>query len=154
VPAPERSRRASSPPAAAGYSGTPLAGKLGVKAGDRVLLWRAPAGWEIPELPQGVLVVRTGRQADVVIAFARAAGDVVRDVERLGRVVAPNGSLWLAWPRRAGGHVSDITDNLLREIALPLGLVDVKVAALDHDWSALKFMWRQERRRLPAGGTA
>jgi hypothetical protein len=64
----------------------------------------------------------------------------------LSLLITDNGSLWLAWPRRAGGHESDITDNLVREAALPLGLVDVKVAALDHDWSSLRFVWRKELR--------
>jgi hypothetical protein len=71
----------------------------------------------------------------------------------LSLLITTNGSLWLAWPRRAGGHESDITDNLVREAALPLGLVDVKVAALDHDWSSLRLVWRKELRpgRVSAG---
>ena len=64
----------------------------------------------------------------------------------LGRRAFPDGAIWLAWPRRAGGHDSDITDNVVRAHALPLGLVDVKVAAIDADWSALKLVWRKERR--------
>ena len=60
--------------------------------------------------------------------------------------IFPAGSRWVAWPRRAGGHQSDITENLLREHALPLGIVDTKVAAIDTDWSGLKFMWRRENR--------
>jgi hypothetical protein len=61
-------------------------------------------------------------------------------------MMQPNGSLWLAWPRKAGGHTSDISDNEIRRVVLPLGLVDVKVAALDVDWSGLKIMWRKELR--------
>ena len=64
----------------------------------------------------------------------------------MARRLAPAASLWLAWPRRAGGHHSDLTDQLLRDVLLPFGLVDVKVAALDHDWSGLKFVWRRQRR--------
>jgi hypothetical protein len=82
----------------------------------------------------------------VVVAFFRRALELAGEVERLGRVIMPGGSLWLAWPRRAGGHASDITDNVIRQIVLPLGLVDVKVAALDHDWSGLKVVWRKELR--------
>jgi len=67
------------------------------------------------------------------------------------RALRADGSLWIAWPRKAAGHVSDISDNALREIVLPVGLVDVKVAALDEHWSALKFVWRRERRsKLPS----
>jgi len=61
-------------------------------------------------------------------------------------MITVDGSLWIAWPRRAAGHISDITDNVVRNVALPLGLVDVKVAALDEDWSALKFVWRKKLR--------
>ena len=132
--------------ATAGYSSTPLARKLGVKANQRLLFYGAPAGWTIDGLPDGVSVLRRARQADVVVAFFRDALDVGREVGRLGEIIRPAGSLWLAWPRRAGGHTSNITDNVLRQIVLPLGMVDVKVAALDDDWSALKFVWRKELR--------
>ena len=64
----------------------------------------------------------------------------------LAERIFPAGSLWIAWPRRAGGHRSDITENGLRDHALPLGIVDIKVAAIDEDWSGLKFMWRRENR--------
>jgi hypothetical protein len=69
-----------------------------------------------------------------------------RAMAGLGDAVFPDGALWAAWPRRAGGHDSDITDAVVREVALPLGLVDVKVAALDEDWSGLKLVWRKARR--------
>lgn len=69
-----------------------------------------------------------------------------REVEGLSRIIVADGSLWAAWPRRAGGHRSDISDNAIREAVLPLGLVDVKVAALDDDWSGLKMMWRTAQR--------
>jgi hypothetical protein len=133
-------------PDGAGYSGTPLARKLGVKAHQCLLIYAAPPGWAVPELPEGVSVVTTGERAEVVVAFFRHALELASEIERLGRVIMPAGSLWLAWPRRAGGHTSDITDNVIRQIVLPLGLVDVKVAALDHDWSGLKVVWRKELR--------
>lgn len=136
-------------PSSAGYSGTPLARKLGVKSGQHLLLHSAPRGWSLPGLPDGVSVGTKADRADVVVAFFDEAAALAAQIERLGQVVFPNGSLWLAWPRRAGGHSSDITDNVVREIVLPLGLVDVKVAALDHDWSALKIVWRKEHRRSP-----
>jgi hypothetical protein len=129
-----------------GYSGTPLAKKLGVKPNQRVLLRTAPRGWTVPGLPAGAKIIRGGDQADVVVAFFREAVEMAREVPALGQLIAPDGLLWLAWPRRAGGNTSDITDNVVREIVLPTGMVDTKVAALDQDWSALKFVWRKELR--------
>jgi hypothetical protein len=135
------------PGPAPGYSGTPLVRKLGVKPHQRVLLHAAPTGWTIDGLPEGVSTVRRARHADLVVAFFRDAAELAAEVGQLGEVMRPAGSLWLAWPRRAGGHSSNITDNVLREIVLPSGMVDVKVAALDQDWSALKFVWRKELRK-------
>lgn len=87
--------------------------------------------------------------ADVVIAFCRTPEDLATAIAAYGRVIYPAGALWIAWPRRAAGHRSDVTDNLIRDQALPLGLVDTKVAALDTDWSALKLVWRKDRRSSP-----
>ena len=128
-----------------GYSGTPLAKKLGIKPGHRLALVRAPDGWAVPDLPDGV-TTGTPDGADVVIAFFRAYAELDTEVEGLGRAVFPDGALWVAWPRRAGGHESDITENGIRDAALPLGLVDTKVAAIDDDWSGLKLVWRRVKR--------
>jgi hypothetical protein len=130
-----------------GPAATPLVGKLGIKAGHRVLLCGAPQSWEIEDLPPGVTVTESATAADVVLAFFFGAGELAAEIDRLAGVIMPDGCLWVAWPRRAGGHTSDITDNVVREIVLPRGLVDVKVAALSDDWSGLKIVWRQERRR-------
>jgi hypothetical protein len=132
----------------AGYSGTPLAKKLGVKPGGVVALLDAPSDWSIPDLPPDVKVKRGRRAtlaADVVVAFCRASSDVAEVAARAASLPA-NAALWVSWPRKAAGHVSDVTDNLLRELLLPVGVVDVKVAALDDDWSGLKFVWRKENR--------
>lgn len=135
---------------AAGYSGTPLAKKLGVKPGSLVTLLDAPTGWSIPELPPEVEVTRPRRltfaDADVIVAFCRTCADVAQLATAVPSLSA-NAALWLAWPRKAAGHVSDVTEDLLRELLLPMGVVDVKVAALDNDWSGLKFLWRKENRR-------
>ena len=132
---------------AAGYSGTPLAQKLGVKEGHRVLLVGAPREWSINDLPSRVKVVRRrGSVADITIAFFRDAASLHRAIESLSTTITPDGSLWIAWPRRAGGHESDITDNVVRAAVLPLGPVDVKVAAIDEDWSGIKAVWRKELR--------
>jgi hypothetical protein len=146
---------AGTPSAGAGhrdYSGTPLAQKLGIKPDQRVLLRAAPRGWTVPDLPAGAKIIRGGDQADIVLAFFREAVEMARAVSTLGQLIAPDGFLWLAWPRRAGGHTSDITDGVVREIVLPTGMVDTKVAALDQDWSALKFVWRKELRTTMCSG--
>jgi hypothetical protein len=131
-----------------GYSGTPLARKLGVRAGQRVTLLHAPDGWLVGELPEGVRVVRRRSTAasDVVVAFFGGLTALETAAPSLARAIVPDGALWLAWPRRAGGHHSDITDNAIRAAVLPIGLVDVKVAALSDDWSGLKTVWRKELR--------
>jgi hypothetical protein len=80
--------------------------------------------------------------ADVIVAFVRSAGDLAQRLPSLAERIFPAGALWIAWPRRAGGHVSDLTDDVVRRHVLPLGLVDVKVAAIDADWSGLRVVWR------------
>ncbi len=131
----------------AGYSGTPLARKLGIRPGASVALVDAPPGWSIPDLPDGVAVVALLDGAhDVVLAFLRERTVLLEQLPALRQAIHRDGSLWIAWPRRAAGHRSDITENGLREDVLPCGLVDTKVAALDEDWSGLRFVWRRELR--------
>ena len=134
------------PPAMAGYSGTPLWRKLTIKPGHVVCLVNAPPEWEL-ELPDGVTLRRrlTG-QPDLVLAFFTADRALQRRLPGLLQATASDAGIWIAWPRKATGHVSDINENRLRELILPTGLVDVKVAALDEDWSGLKFVWRKELR--------
>jgi SAM-dependent methyltransferase len=133
----------------AGYSGTPLVRKLGVKPGHALALLGAPPGWGIEDLPEGVLPRTRARGTfDVIVAFFGRREEIERRLPVLLRVLRPDGGLWIAWPRRAGGHESDITEGALREILLPTGLVDVKVAALDKDWSGLRFVWRRELRAM------
>ncbi|CAN5341996.1 hypothetical protein BH11ACT4_BH11ACT4_15660 [soil metagenome] len=129
----------------AGYSGTPQLKKLGIVAGTRLDVIGAPAGWAFEAEPVDA-VRRVEGSVDVIVAFAPTAADVERLVPLLGDRIRPAGALWIAWPRKAGGHASDVTENLLRDVALPLGLVDVKVAAVDADWSGLKLVWRKELR--------
>jgi hypothetical protein len=81
-----------------------------------------------------------------VVAFFNDGASLRREIPSLAEAITLDGSLWIAWPRKAAGHQSDLTDNVVRAAALPLGLVDVKVAALDDDWSALKMVWRKELR--------
>jgi hypothetical protein len=131
----------------AGYSGTPLVRKLGIKAEHTVALLGAPSDWQIDELPDGVLPRRQVRgRFDVIVAFFVRCAQLERRLPTLIAALYADGGLWVAWPRKAAGHESDISENALREIILPTGLVDVKVAALDADWSGLKFVWRKELR--------
>lgn len=131
----------------AAYSATPLVKKLGVKEGHTVALVGAPDAWSIAGLDPTVTIRRDLRgRADVVIAFVRTRAELRRRTPRLVEAVGAQGSLWLAWPRKAGGHVSDVTEQSLRDELLPSGLVDTKVAALDDDWSGLRFVWRRELR--------
>jgi hypothetical protein len=129
--------------------GRPQAVKLGLRAGQRVYLHHAPPGWDLADPPAGLTDAGRDGPADLIIAFFTAAGEIAGELDGLGRRIYPAGALWIAWPRRAGGHRSDITDNVIREHALPMGLVDVKVAAIDDDWSGLRLVWRTENRGKP-----
>jgi Protein of unknown function (DUF3052) len=131
---------------AAGYSGTPQARKLGLKPGQRVALDHPPARWRLTEPPPELTPVEAREPADVVISFFGAARELPDRLPGLVKRIYPAGALWVAWPRRAGGHHSDITDNVIREQALPLGVVDVKVAAIDDDWSGIRLVWRLANR--------
>jgi hypothetical protein len=139
---------------AAGYSGTPLAKKLGVRAGEELLLIGAPPGWSVAGLPEGVRTAAEAhgaraREADLIVAFHADLATLRESIPALAPRVFPAGAIWVAWPRRAGGHDSDIREQDIRDIALALGLVDVKVAALDQEWSGLRLVWRRERRATP-----
>jgi hypothetical protein len=133
-----------------GYPGSPQSRKLGLKPGQRVTLDQPPAGWSLRDAPDGLLAPGADGAADVIVAFFRAASEIAERLPELARRVFPAGALWAAWPRRAAGHDSDITDNVVRTHALELGLVDVKVAAIDDDWSGLRLVWRAGNRGTPA----
>ena len=120
--------------------------KLGLRDGLRVAIDKAPAAWALQDPPGGLEYV-AGGPADVIVAFFTEAEDIAPRLASLAERVYPAGAVWVAWPRRAGGHRSDITDNVVRERALPLGLVDVKVAAIDDDWSGLRLVWRLSERQ-------
>jgi len=125
-----------------GYSATPQARKLGIRAGMRVAFVNA-ASWQLADPPD--IIRADDGPTDVVIWFVRNAAELA-DTAGLGDRIFPDGALWIAWPRKAAGHASDVTENLIREAVLPLGLVDVKVAAIDDDCSGLKIVWRKENR--------
>jgi len=130
----------------AGYSSTPLAKKLGIKAGGTVSVVKRNKGWEIPELPEGVVVQYSAKTSDVIVWFVRDKAEISAALTTAAPLIFPAASVWIAWPRKAGGHVSNVTENDIRNTALAMKLVDVKVAAIDHDWSGLKIVWRKEHR--------
>jgi hypothetical protein len=133
----------------AGYSGTPLAKKLGIRAGDTVVLVGAPDGFEdaLDGLPDDVqLRRRAGGKPNVVILFATETRDLEKRFPTLAKSVWPDGSLWIAWPKKSSGVATDLDENRLRDIGLPHGLVDNKVCAVTDVWSGLRFVWRKENR--------
>ena len=138
---------AGGPVTTPGYSGRPQAAKLGLKPGHRVSLHQPPRGWALTGPPDGLAGPGPDGQADVIVAFFTEAADIAAQIGELGRRIFPAGAVWVAWPRRAAGHRSDITESFIRDQALPIGLVDVKVAAIDDDWSGLRLVWRVENRR-------
>jgi len=133
----------------AGYSGTPLAKKLGIKPGDSVALLAAPDGFErtLDGLPDGVQLRATARGTHaVVVSFHTQRADLERRIPSLLRALDVNGGLWIAWPKKASKVPTDITEDTVREVFLPLGLVDNKVCAIDDIWSGLRVVWRKENR--------
>ena len=131
-----------------GYSGTPLWRKLGLKPAALVQLVHAPPGWTVQDVPHELHWMgpaETGH-ADVIVAFFMNAAACETEIPMLAERIHPDGAVWIAWPRKAAGHVSDLGDTVIRDAALAIGLVDVKVAAIDDDWSGLKLVWRVELR--------
>ena len=135
----------------AGYSGTPLPRKLGIREGSRLLLVDPPADFAatLGELPPGVELVEAGASAvDVAILFALGAATVRARFADLAASLEPAGGLWIAWPKRSSGVATELDENVVREIGLADGLVDNKVCAIDATWSGLRFV-RRLRDRPP-----
>jgi hypothetical protein len=133
----------------AGYSGTPLVAKLGFKAGMKVAIVGAPEGFGalLGALPEGVVTsARLGGSKDMVIVFVTERAVLAKRLDALRKAIAPDGMVWVAWPKRASGVKTDITEDVVREVVLPTGLVDVKVCAIDETWSGLKVVIRKELR--------
>jgi hypothetical protein len=135
-----------SPPAPAGYSGTPLVRKLGIKPEAQLGLIGAPEGFDdtLGELPPGVRIRRRlgGRRFDVIVAFHVRRADLERRLPALRTGLDPAGGLWLAWPKRASGVATDVTEEVVRSLGLAAGLVDNKVCAIDPVWSGLRLVYR------------
>jgi hypothetical protein len=129
----------------AGYSGTPLPRKLGIKPGSRVGLVAPPDDFDttLGELPDEATVRRRTRgPLDVIVAFFTARRELERRMGALRDALDPAGGLWIAWPKRASGVDTDLTENVVRELALEAGLVDNKVCAIDETWSGLRLVYR------------
>ena len=133
---------------AAGYSGTPLARKLGIPEGGTYAVVADPGHADelLVPLPVGAGRIDEAAEADVVLAFATTRAELEAGIEGLAAAVFPDRLLWIAWPKRASKVPTDMTEDVVRDVALPLGLVDTKVAAIDATWSGLRLVWRVERR--------
>jgi hypothetical protein len=134
----------------AGYSQRSLVEKLGIKSGMRVAIIGAPPAFRsrLGKLPAGVAVVRAARGAlPFIHFFTRDRAVLEQKLPALLRALAPDGTLWVSWPKKASGVTTDITEDVIRAVALPTGLVDVKVAAIDEVWSGLKLVRRLKNRR-------
>jgi len=135
----------------AGYSATPLARKLGIKSGHVIALLDAPSGFEqlLAPLPDGVetrVSLEGGGPFDVVICFTTLRKELERYVAEVRPVLTAAGGLWIAWPKKASGLPTEVGEHTVREVALPTGLVDNKVCAIDATWSAVRLVIRRELR--------
>jgi hypothetical protein len=137
----------------AGYSGTPLVQKIGIKPGHRVVLRNHPPTFikDLGKLPEGAeSVERLSGKANVVIYFTDQRSALEKDFGGLSAALVPDGMLWISWPKKASGRVTDLTEDVVRKIGLEQGLVDVKVCAIDETWSGLKFVIRVKDRPASA----
>ena len=133
----------------AGYSGTPLAKKLGIEAGHRVGLIGAPEGFEeiLEGLPEGVrLSRRAAGRFDVIVFFTKRADELAKRFGKLAAKLDKAGGLWIAWPKKSSGVVTDVVESLVRRTGLEGGLVDNKICAVDETWSGLRFVYRLKDR--------
>lgn len=133
----------------AGYSGTPLAKKLGIKEASRILLVNSPDDFEseLGELPDDVVFVkRTANSIDIILFFVLNERTLARDFSKLAARLVANGMIWIAWPKKSSGVVTDLVFDSVQRIGLNAGLVDVKICAVNDIWSGLKFVYRLKDR--------
>jgi hypothetical protein len=141
----------------AGYSGTPLVQKIGIKPGHRLLLRNDPPSFlrDLGRLPDGVAATdRVAGKANVAVYFTDKLAALEKDFPALTKAIEPDGMLWVAWPKKASGRATDLTEDLVRRVALARGLVDVKVCAIDETWSGLKLVVRLKDRPAPKAAAA
>ena len=137
------------PRTGAGYSGTPLAKKLGIGTGHRVWLVHAPANYQalVSPLPDGVTFVsRPSNTTDVAHVFTSTRRDLEKMLRGARKTLKPDAAIWVSWPKKSSKVPTDITEDVIREVALPMGFVDIKVCAVDETWSGLKLVVRKELR--------
>jgi hypothetical protein len=141
----------------AGYSGKPLPKKLGIEANGRLALVSPPPGFlaTLEPLPEGVRLRDSARgRNDVILFFATRQAELMRRFPKLANGLDFAGGLWIAWPKRASGVVTDLTEGIVREIGLAVGLVDNKVCAVDDTWSGLRFVYRLQDRGASSSAKA
>jgi hypothetical protein len=134
---------------AAGYSGTPLAKKLGIREGSIVCTSGAPKAYDalVYPLPEGArLTSRFTPQADLVHLFVKDRAALAKALAEFRRTVRPDTAVWVSWPKKASKIPTDITEDVIRDVCLPMGWVDIKVCAVDETWSGLKLVIRKELR--------
>jgi hypothetical protein len=132
----------------AGYSGTPLPEKLGIKPGHRIGLLSAPPGFELEGLPEGVRLIRRAQGSfDVIVFFTRRRAELVRRLSRLAELLVANGGLWIGWPKKSSGVATDLDFNEVQGLGLGIGLVDNKICAIDETRSGLRFVYRLKDRK-------
>lgn len=134
----------------AGYSGTPLIKKIGVKTGDRLFFANEPAHFRklLGELPTDArILAKAAGKINVGIVFTTSSGELKEQFAGCARRLAQNGMLWIAWPKKTSGVATDLNENVVREIGLAEGLVDTKVCAIDETWSGLRFVIRLKDRK-------
>lgn len=134
---------------APGYSGTPLAKKLGLKEGSVVYARNAPSHYRdlLGPIPSSITFPnRLTRGVDIVHCFHLQASDLKQELIRLRKTLAPHAAIWVSWPKKASKVATDITEDVIRSAALPLGFVDIKVCAVDETWSGLKLVVRKSLR--------
>ena len=131
-----------------GYSGTPLAKKLGIKDGSQVLTLNAPDNYRelLAPIPAGVSISVSGTDADLVHIFTNSRDELSSSLATFIRTIKQDGSIWVSWYKKAAKLPTEITEDTIREAAFPLGMVDVKVCAVDEKWSGLKLVIRKENR--------
>jgi hypothetical protein len=137
------------PTATAGYSGTPLAKKLGIREGARLLVVDAPEGFVqlLAPIPERVSFEKTaGAEVDIAHVFCADREVLAGQLRRLRDALCPDAAVWVSWPKKAGRLPTTITEGVVRDIALPLGYVDIKVCAVNEVWSGLKLVVRKELR--------
>ena len=132
-----------------GYSGTPLVKKLGIKEGCRLLAMGVPQNYLelLDPLPRDVQIVRrVGKGIDVAHVFVTRKSELIRHAKALRQALTADAALWMSWPKKVSKVATDVSEDVIREVALPLGWVDVKVCAIDATWSGLKLVVRKELR--------